>query len=340
MSAVLFSARPLPRSMTYTKLNACKYHSNLDDEEKQEQQDRWMHQTSGIIVATSGFGLGIDAPDVRVVLHWGLPYSLLDYAQQTGRAGRDGLPSTCQLYFVLDREENRITRMKDEQEDQLKIKDAEELVTFVKYLDGTASVNCLADNTYEDCGYCSVLLAGPVRPPRQDRRGNQRGQYSRTSSTTHRGQQQSNTIHNTHRDYNDRVLEKAEDIYRSQLHTYFTFFFFFWCHRPGMCFTCGIPFHNSLYQCRSRGCNPAIANTVLPACWAVFNTRNQDADHARFLAENCPNIDSRATFPTTDQEFASWLSNKDLDNIGNAMKLFLQIFEELIVEEERHADQH
>ncbi|KAI9468853.1 hypothetical protein BDB00DRAFT_863401 [Zychaea mexicana] len=173
------------------------------------------------------------------------------------------------------------------------------------------------------------------------------------------GQQQSNTIHNTHRDYNDRVLEKAENIYRSQvcIHCVLVygqscgylprdsfghdgFFFFFWCHRPGMCFTCGIPFHNSLYQCRSRGCNPAIANTVLPACWAVFNTRNQDADRARFLAENCPDIDSRATFPTTDQEFASWLSNKDLDNIGNAMKLFLQIFEELIVEEERHADQH
>lgn len=76
-----------------------KYHSGLTAKEKTHQQTRFCAGEYRIIVATSAFGMGIDLPDIELVIHFNMPLSMNDYIQQTGRAGRDGGKAHCILLY-------------------------------------------------------------------------------------------------------------------------------------------------------------------------------------------------------------------------------------------------
>lgn len=88
----------LATDLTSLKIKAAAYHAGLDPRKRAKVQDDFINERVNVVVATVAFGMGIDRSDVRCVIHAAMPKTVEHYQQETGRAGRDGLPSECVLF--------------------------------------------------------------------------------------------------------------------------------------------------------------------------------------------------------------------------------------------------
>ncbi len=145
---------------------ALPYHAGLPAAHRQEAHERFMRDEVDVVVATVAFGMGIDKPDVRFVVHYDLPKNIEGYYQETGRAGRDGLPAEALLLFgaqdmVMAR--RLVENSRNEEQKRIETHKLNSMVAFAEALTCRRRVllNYFGEELKESCGNCDICTEPP-----------------------------------------------------------------------------------------------------------------------------------------------------------------------------------
>lgn len=145
--------------------SAAAYHAGLLPEERRTVQEKFIRDEVSIITATIAFGMGIDKPDIRLIVHYDLPKTVEGYYQETGRAGRDGLPAECVLFFSagdIRKHQFFIDQIEDADERR---HTQDKLARVVEFCEGTACRRAYLLQYFSEapstgnCGSCDNCLS-------------------------------------------------------------------------------------------------------------------------------------------------------------------------------------
>jgi ATP-dependent DNA helicase RecQ len=144
------------------KFKARAYHAGLNAKERSETQESFIRDEVSVIAATIAFGMGIDKPDVRLVVHYTYPKTLEGYYQEIGRAGRDNLPSECVLFYTYADTRKHEFFINKIQDDFLRRKAMEQLKRVMEYAELSTCRKKYLLNYFgeelkdDDCGSCDI----------------------------------------------------------------------------------------------------------------------------------------------------------------------------------------
>ena len=152
----------LAEMLVVNQIKALPYHAGMDAATRSRNQDMFLSEEVDVIVATIAFGMGIDKPDVRFVIHYNIPKSLEGYYQETGRAGRDGGEGKCIAFYTYDDIQKLEKFMQNKPMNEQEI-GKQLLAETVSYAESTTCrvrqlLNYFGEEMTEDCGNCDNCL--------------------------------------------------------------------------------------------------------------------------------------------------------------------------------------